>query len=72
VTADIEQRSSSTPLIRDDGAVNELYAFGETPTERQESVAVAREAIEALVRMLSPFARTHARSCGRCSVTATG
>src|SRR5438105_12286298 len=57
VTADIEQRQQlNTAVSAMMELVNELYAFGETNTERQESVAVAREAIEALVRMLAPFA----------------
>jgi leucyl-tRNA synthetase len=36
--------------------VNDLYAFGEADGARPQSVAVVREAVEALVRMLSPFA----------------
>jgi len=37
--------------------VNELYAFtGANPTDRPAAIAVLKEAIEALLRMLSPFA----------------
>src|SRR5262249_36497895 len=68
VTTDIEQRQQfNTAVSAMMELVNELHAFGEQDKEhrqgvpvdnemRQESVAVAREAIEALVRMLSPFA----------------
>ena len=36
--------------------VNDLYAFGEPEGARPQSIAVVGEAVEALVRMLSPFA----------------
>ena len=67
--------------------VNELYAFGEAhgpdaqrprasdeavAIERAETRAALREAIEALVLMLSPVhAAPVPRSCGRCSATRT-
>src|SRR5207237_2868757 len=57
VTTDIEQRQQfNTAVSAMMELVNELQAFGEQKEARQESVAVAREAVEALVRMLSPFA----------------
>ena len=58
VTADIEQRQQlNTAVSAMMELVNELYAFAATAsTERQETRQVMREAIEALVRMLSPFA----------------
>src|SRR5581483_11351278 len=57
VTTDIEQRQQfNTAVSAMMELVNELQAFGEGREPRPESVAVAREAIEALVRMLSPFA----------------
>jgi leucyl-tRNA synthetase len=57
VTADIEQRQQlNTAVSAMMELVNELYAFGDAHNARPESVAVVREAIEALVRMLSPFA----------------
>jgi leucyl-tRNA synthetase len=57
VTADIEQRQQlNTAVSAMMELVNDLYAFGEAEDSRPESVAVVREAVEALVRMLSPFA----------------
>ena len=57
VTADIEQRQQlNTAVAAMMELVNDLYAFGDAGGARPESVAVVREAIEALVRMLSPFA----------------
>ena len=56
VTADIEQRQQlNTAVSAMMELVNELYAFGEHAKGLQ-TIAVVREAIEALVRMLSPFA----------------
>ena len=56
VTIDIEQRQQlNTAISFMMELVNELYAFGER-AERREAIAVVHEAIEALVRMLSPFA----------------
>ena len=57
VTADIEQRQQlNTAVSAMMELVNDLYAFGDAGGARPESFAVVREAIEALVRMLSPFA----------------
>src|SRR5689334_22402949 len=57
VTADIEQRQQlNTAVSAMMELVNELYAFGDADSTRPQPVAVVREAIEALVRMLSPFA----------------
>ena len=72
VTADIEQRQQlNTAVSAMMELVNDLYAFSETtatgaPTrraedaastvERTETCAVIREAVDALVRMLAPFA----------------
>jgi leucyl-tRNA synthetase len=57
VTADIEQRQQlNTAVSAMMELVNDLYTFGDAEGARPESVAVVREAIEALVRMLSPFA----------------
>jgi leucyl-tRNA synthetase len=56
VTGDIEQRQQlNTAISAMMELVNDLYAFGER-AERPETLAVFREAIEALVLMLSPFA----------------
>jgi leucyl-tRNA synthetase len=57
VTVDIEQRQQlNTAVSAMMELVNDLYAFGEADGARPQSVAVVREAVEALVRMLSPFA----------------
>jgi leucyl-tRNA synthetase len=72
VTGDIEQRQQlNTAVSAMMELVNELYAFSEhtatgqpgrradgaaAPDERAETRLVMREALEALVRMLSPFA----------------
>ena len=72
VTGDIEQRQQlNTAVSAMMELVNELYAFSEhtatgqpgrraegaaPPAERAETRIVMREAVEALVRMLSPFA----------------
>jgi len=57
VTADIEQRQQlNTAVSAMMELVNDLYAFGEGQPDRREAIAVMREAIEALVRMISPFA----------------
>jgi leucyl-tRNA synthetase len=57
VTSDIEQRQQlNTAVSAMMELVNDLYAFGDAGRARPQSVAVVREAIEALVRMLSPFA----------------
>ena len=57
VTVDIEQRQQlNTAVSAMMELVNDLYAFGEADSARVQSVAVVREAVEALVRMLSPFA----------------
>jgi len=56
VTGDIEQpQQLNTAISAMMELVNDLYALGE-PAERPETLAVVSEAIEALVRMLSPFA----------------
>ncbi|HET9267602.1 MAG TPA: leucine--tRNA ligase [Vicinamibacterales bacterium] len=58
VTADIEQRQQlNTAVSAMMELVNELYTFAATASpDRVETRQVMREAIEALVRMLSPFA----------------
>jgi leucyl-tRNA synthetase len=57
VTIDIEERQQlNTAVSAMMELVNDLYAFGESDGQRRETLAVIREAIEALVRMLSPFA----------------
>jgi leucyl-tRNA synthetase len=57
VTSDVEQRQQlNTAVSAMMELVNDLYAFGDPDGARPHSVAVVREAIEALVRMLSPFA----------------
>jgi leucyl-tRNA synthetase len=71
VTADIEERAHlNTAVSSLMELVNELYAFSETTehggptrassavgrTERPQTLAVLREAIDALVLMISPFA----------------
>jgi leucyl-tRNA synthetase len=57
VTVDIEQRQQlNTAVSAMMELVNDLYAFGDADASRPETVAVVREAVEALVRMLSPFA----------------
>jgi leucyl-tRNA synthetase len=58
VTADIEQRQQlNTAVSAMMELVNELYAFAATASpDRTEARQVMREAIDALVRMLSPFA----------------
>jgi leucyl-tRNA synthetase len=57
VTVDIEQRQQlNTAVSAMMELVNDLYAFGETDGARPQAIAVVREAVEALVRMLSPFA----------------
>src|SRR4029078_1755648 len=57
VTVDIEQRqqlnTAGSAMME---LVNDLYAFGEPEGARPQAIAVVAEAIEALVRMLSPFA----------------
>ena len=57
VTVDIEERQQlNTAVSAMMELVNGLQAFGETDGARPQAIAVVREAIEALVRMLSPFA----------------
>jgi leucyl-tRNA synthetase len=57
VTVDIEQRQQlNTAVSAMMELVNDLYAFGDSQGARPQAVAVVREAVEALVRMLSPFA----------------
>jgi leucyl-tRNA synthetase len=57
VTTDIEQRQQlNTAVSAMMELVNDLYAFGENADDGRETPAVVREAVEALVRMLSPFA----------------
>jgi leucyl-tRNA synthetase len=60
VTADVEQRIHlNTAVSALMELVNDLYAFGETIQDgaaRPQSLSALREAIEALVIMLSPFA----------------
>src|SRR4029078_12055396 len=58
VTADIEQRQQlNTAVSAMMELVNELYAVAATAaSDRPETQRVMREAIEALVRMISPFA----------------
>src|SRR5882672_10468766 len=57
VTVDIEQRQQlNTAVSAMMELVNDLYAFGDAGAAPPQSVAVVREAIEALIRMLSPFA----------------
>jgi leucyl-tRNA synthetase len=57
VSVDIEQRQQlNTAVSAMMELVNELYAFGDAAAARPQSAAVVGEAIEALVRMLSPFA----------------
>ena len=58
VTVDVEQRIHlNTAVSALMELVNDLYAFGEADTPpRPQALAVLREAIEALVVMLSPFA----------------
>src|SRR5258706_17322 len=58
VTADIEQRQQlNTAVSAMMELVNDLYAFSESADrKRHETLEVVREAIEALVLMLSPFA----------------
>ena len=64
VTADIEQRQQlNTAISAMMELVNDLYAYvwdidllAWVGDQRRETIAVVREAIEALVRMLSPFA----------------
>jgi leucyl-tRNA synthetase len=57
VTVDIEQRQQlNTAVSAMMELVNDLYAFGEPEGARPQSIAVVGEAVEALVRMLSPFA----------------
>jgi leucyl-tRNA synthetase len=58
VTADIEQRQQlNTAVSAMMELVNELYAFAASAAaDRVETRVVMREAAEALVRMLSPFA----------------
>jgi len=57
VTVDIEQRQQlNTAVSAMMELVNDLYGFGEPDDARPQSVAVVGEAVQALVRMLSPFA----------------
>jgi leucyl-tRNA synthetase len=61
VTVDVEQRIHlNTAVSALMELVNDLYAFGDgvqkAKTARPESMAVLREAIEALIVMISPFA----------------
>jgi leucyl-tRNA synthetase len=57
VTIDIEQRQQlNTAVSAMMELVNDLYTFGDAGAAPPQSVAVVREAIEALIRMLSPFA----------------
>jgi len=57
VTVDIEQRQQlNTAVSAMMELVNDLYAFGDADGARPQAVAVVREALEALVRILSPFA----------------
>jgi leucyl-tRNA synthetase len=60
VTTDVEQRIHlNTAVSALMELVNDLYAFGDAihgPVKRPESAAALREAIEALIVMLSPFA----------------
>jgi leucyl-tRNA synthetase len=59
VTTDIDTRKQmNTAVSAMMELVNELYAFTEAQrtTSTPQAAAVAREAIEALIRMLSPFA----------------
>ena len=60
ITVDVEQRIHlNTAVSALMELVNDLYAFGETLTTvgaRPQSRAALREAIEALIVMLSPFA----------------
>jgi leucyl-tRNA synthetase len=58
VTGDIEQRQQlNTAVSAMMELVNELYTFAAAaPPDRPQTLQVMREAVEALVRMLSPFA----------------
>jgi len=60
VTVDVEQRIHlNTAVSALTELVNDLYPFGETiqpGSERPQSLSVLREAIEALIVMISPFA----------------
>jgi leucyl-tRNA synthetase len=57
VTMDIEKRQLlNTAVSAMMELVNDLYAFGDPQGARPQAVAVVREAVQALVRMLSPFA----------------
>jgi leucyl-tRNA synthetase len=57
VTVDIEQRQQlNTAVSAMMELVNALYAFSDGADAGPDSAPVVREAIEALVRMLSPFA----------------
>jgi leucyl-tRNA synthetase len=61
VTIDVEQRIHlNTAISALMELVNEMYAFGDaalrTPAVRPSSASVMREAVEALVIMISPFA----------------
>ena len=61
VTADVEQRIHlNTAISALMELVNEMYAFGDAalkaPSVRAPSASVLREAIEALIVMMSPFA----------------
>jgi leucyl-tRNA synthetase len=57
VTVDIEQRQQlNTAVSAMMELVNDLYAFAEADGARPQAIAVVHEAVEALVRMLSPFA----------------
>ena len=57
VTADIEQRQQlNTAVSAMMELVNTLYAFNDSNDVGPQSTPVVRETVEALVRMLSPFA----------------
>ena len=58
VTVDLDERQHlNTAVSALMELVNELYAFGDQPRDaRPRATAVIREAVEALVLMLSPFA----------------
>ena len=70
VTVDVEQRIHlNTAISALMELVNEMYAFGDAALKaadvRPQSASAVREAIEALVIMISPSRRTRQKNCGR-------
>ena len=73
VTIDLDQRVHlNTAVSALMELVNELYAFGDDAGDRPQAVGVIKEAVEALIVMLSPFAPHTAEELWECAGHAGG